>query len=105
MRATWDNIQDINTKGLSLLARQLLKRMIARGKGSYAIVNISSQMGLVGYERRRVAYCASKAAIVNLTRVLAIEWAQHGIRVNAVANVYRNSTNRADVPRDGVPKD
>jgi NAD(P)-dependent dehydrogenase (short-subunit alcohol dehydrogenase family) len=61
--------------------------MIVRGKGNYAIVNISSQIGLVGYERR-AAYCASKAAIVNLTRVLAIEWAQHGIRVKAVAPTF-----------------
>ena len=61
--------------------------MMARGKGDYVIVNISSQMGLVGYERR-AAYCASKAAVVNLTRVLAIEWAQYGIRVNAVAPTF-----------------
>ena len=49
-----------------------------------AIVNIASQMGLVGLHRR-AAYCASKAGVVNLTRVLAIEWAADRIRVNAVA--------------------
>jgi 2-deoxy-D-gluconate 3-dehydrogenase len=85
--ATWDNIQNVNTKGLFFACQAVAKKMIARGKGNYAIVNISSQMGLVGYERR-AAYCASKAAIVNLTRVLAIEWAQHGIRVNAVAPTF-----------------
>ena len=85
--ATWDSIQDINAKGLFFVCQAAAKRMIARGKGNYAIVNISSQMGLVGYERR-VAYCASKAAVVNLTKVLAIEWAQHGIRVNAVAPTF-----------------
>lgn len=85
--ATWDSIQDINAKGLFFVCQAVAKRMVARGKGNYAIVNISSQMGLVGYERR-AAYCASKAAVVNLTKVLAIEWAQHGIRVNAVAPTF-----------------
>lgn len=69
--ATWDSIQDINAKALFFVCQAVAKRMIARGKGNYAIVNISSQMGLVGYERR-TAYCASKAAVVNLTKVLAI---------------------------------
>jgi 2-deoxy-D-gluconate 3-dehydrogenase len=85
--ATWDNIQDINLKGLFFVCQTVGKRMVARGKAEYAIVNISSQMGLVGYERR-AAYCASKAGIVNLTKVLAIEWAQYGIRVNAVAPTF-----------------
>lgn len=85
--ATWDSIQDINSKGLFFACQTAAKSMMARGKGDYAIVNISSQMGLVGYERR-AAYCASKAAVVNLTRVLAIEWAQYGIRVNAVAPTF-----------------
>lgn len=85
--ATWDSIQAINAKGLFFVCQAVAKRMVARGKGDYAIVNISSQMGLVGYERR-AAYCASKAAVVNLTKVLAIEWAQHGIRVNAVAPTF-----------------
>lgn len=85
--ATWDTIQDINAKGLFFVCQAVARRMKARGQGDYAIVNISSQMGLVGYERR-AAYCASKAAVVNLTRVLAIEWAQYGIRVNAVAPTF-----------------
>lgn len=85
--ATWDNIQDINSKGLFFACQTVAASMVARGRGDYAIVNISSQMGLVGYERR-AAYCASKAAVVNLTRVLAIEWARYGIRVNAVAPTF-----------------
>jgi NAD(P)-dependent dehydrogenase (short-subunit alcohol dehydrogenase family) len=44
-------------------------------------------MGLIGYFQR-AAYCSSKAAVVNLTRVLAVEWAEHGIRVNAVCPTF-----------------
>jgi NAD(P)-dependent dehydrogenase (short-subunit alcohol dehydrogenase family) len=50
-------------------------------------VNIASQNGVVGYHDR-AAYCSSKAGVVNLTRVLAIEWAQHQINVNAVAPTF-----------------
>jgi 2-deoxy-D-gluconate 3-dehydrogenase len=51
------------------------------------IVNIASQVGLVGYKYRS-AYCAAKAGVVNLTRVLAIEWAQYNINVNAIAPTF-----------------
>lgn len=84
---TWDDIQNINTKGLFFVCQAVAKRMITHNKGNCAIVNISSQMGLVGYERR-AAYCSSKAAVINLTKVLAIEWAKYGIRVNAVAPTF-----------------
>jgi NAD(P)-dependent dehydrogenase (short-subunit alcohol dehydrogenase family) len=56
--------------------------MVERGGGS--IVNIASQLGMVGMAGRP-AYTASKAALINLTRTLALEWASRGIRVNAVA--------------------
>jgi 2-deoxy-D-gluconate 3-dehydrogenase len=82
--ATWDSIVDTNLKGLFFTCQAVAHGMFARGPGEYAIVNVASQMGLVGWHRR-AAYCASKAGVVNLTRVLAVEWAEHGIRVNAVA--------------------
>jgi 2-deoxy-D-gluconate 3-dehydrogenase len=84
---TWDTIVDTNLKGLFFACQAAARRMLEQplvGDEPYAIVNVASQMGFVGYFRR-AAYCASKAGVVNLTRVLAIEWAEHAIRVNAVA--------------------
>jgi NAD(P)-dependent dehydrogenase (short-subunit alcohol dehydrogenase family) len=84
---TWDAILDTNLKGLFFACQATVKQMLGQDRlddEPYAIVNVASQMGLVGYHHR-AAYCASKAGVVNLTRVLAVEWAEHAIRVNAVA--------------------
>jgi NAD(P)-dependent dehydrogenase (short-subunit alcohol dehydrogenase family) len=88
--ATWDLIVDTNLKGLFFTSQAVGRAMMARpapDEMGYSIVNVASQMGLVGFARR-AAYCASKAGVVNLTRVLAIEWAHAGIRVNAVAPTF-----------------
>jgi NAD(P)-dependent dehydrogenase (short-subunit alcohol dehydrogenase family) len=60
--------------------------MLAAGRGG-RIINVSSQMGQVGYPGR-AAYCASKHAVNGLTKALAVEWAPHGITVNAVAPTF-----------------
>ncbi|WP_291297390.1 SDR family NAD(P)-dependent oxidoreductase [Elioraea sp.] len=75
-------ILDVNVLGSFLAARAAARLMMAAGGG--AIVNIASVSGLVG-NLGRVAYGASKAAVLQMTRVLAVEWAEAGIRVNAVA--------------------
>jgi len=81
----WDRVLDVNLKGLFFLSQRVARHMITRGGGK--IINMASQNGVVGYYRR-AAYCSSKAAVVNLTRVLALEWAQHNICVNAVAPTF-----------------
>ena len=89
--ATFRDIVDTNLTGLFFASQAAARQMIERGAPArewpYSIVNIASQMGLVGAERRSV-YCATKAAVVNLTRALAVEWSPHGIRVNAVAPTF-----------------
>ncbi len=84
--ADWDNINDTNAKGLFFCNQIVaIQSMIPRQSG--VIVNIASQMGLVG-GIKRAAYCASKGAVVQLTRAEAIEWAPYNIRINAVAPTF-----------------
>src|SRR3990167_9428218 len=78
----WDRVFAVNVRGPFLLSQAVARRMAARGGGS--IVNIASQLGLVGMAGRP-AYTASKAALINLSRTLALEWAPQRIRVNAIA--------------------
>ena len=80
--AQWQAVIDVNLTGVFLCAREAAERMIRLGNGG-AIINISSIMGLGGYWDR-VAYCSSKAALINMGRVLALEWGPLGVRVNAV---------------------
>ena len=77
----WDAVMDTNLKGAFFCAQAAARLMIPQGYGR--IINIASQMALVG-ATNRAAYCASKGGLLNLTRVLALEWAQHGITVNAI---------------------
>ncbi len=81
----WDTIMDTNAKGLFFCCQAVGKYMIEQQYGR--IVNIGSDMGLVGWIQR-AAYCASKAAVSLLTKVLAIEWAQYGITVNCIAPTF-----------------
>lgn len=81
----WDRLMDINLKGLFFCAQKVGEVMVRQGQGK--IINIGSQMGFVG-GRLRAAYCASKGGVAQLTKVLAIEWAEHGVNVNGVAPTF-----------------
>jgi 2-keto-3-deoxy-L-fuconate dehydrogenase len=78
---TWDRVFAVNSRGTFLTCRALLPQMIESGRGS--IVNIASVAGLVGL-RDRAAYCASKGAVIALTRAIAVDHVSQGIRCNAV---------------------
>jgi NAD(P)-dependent dehydrogenase (short-subunit alcohol dehydrogenase family) len=81
--AEWDAVMSVNLKGAFFMSRQFAAyRMGQDGKG--AIVNLGSTHGIVGVAGRSV-YGISKAGIMHMTRMLAVEWADRGIRVNAVA--------------------
>ena len=76
----WDTTFDVNVKGIFLMSKYALPAL-RETKGN--IVNVSSYVGLVGFAGAS-AYAASKAAILNLTRSMALDHAREGIRVNAV---------------------
>jgi NAD(P)-dependent dehydrogenase (short-subunit alcohol dehydrogenase family) len=78
----WEDVFAVNARGTFLCCKHAIPGMAARGGGS--IVNVASVAGLVGL-RNRAAYCASKGAVIALTRALAVDHAADRIRVNAVA--------------------
>jgi NAD(P)-dependent dehydrogenase (short-subunit alcohol dehydrogenase family) len=77
----WDAVLRTNVRGAFVHAREALPRLV---EGGGAIVNVASISGVVGLADQ-IAYCASKGAIVQLTRQLAVDWSPRGVRVNAVA--------------------
>lgn len=79
--ADWETILDTNLSGAFYCCKYLGGMMIPARNG--AIINVSSIAGKVGL-KRQVPYCASKGGVEQLTRALALDWAEHGIRVNAV---------------------
>lgn len=83
----WDSILDINLKGVFLCCQAAARIMITQQKGS--IINIASMSGIaVNVPQRQAAYNASKAGVAMLSRSLAVEWAQYGIRVNSISPGY-----------------
>ena len=83
--ADWDTMMAVNLKGVFFASQAVGRHMVGRGYGR--IVNLSSQAGLVGI-RRHAVYSASKGGVNLLTKVLALEWAPHGVTVNAIAPTW-----------------
>lgn len=83
----WLDVIDVNLNGVFWCAREFGRIMVAQSGG--AIVNMASMSGLiVNKPQPQVAYNASKAAVIMITKSLAAEWARHGVRVNAIAPGY-----------------
>jgi NAD(P)-dependent dehydrogenase (short-subunit alcohol dehydrogenase family) len=85
-REEWDAVVDLNLTAVFLCSRTAMPYMKRRGGG--AIVNLASIMGFSGGIFPNASYQATKGAVVNLTRALALEWAADNIRVNAVAPTF-----------------
>jgi len=78
----WDQVLDVNLKGVFLCCQAVGKQMINQGGGK--IINISSAAGILG-EQGFLPYCVSKAGVMTLTRILAYEWSKYHVTVNAIA--------------------
>ena len=85
----WDLTFAVNIKATFLMCKLIVPQMVGRKKG--VIVNVASAGALIGL-KNRVAYCASKAAVVGLTRCIAADHALDGIRINAIAPGTVDST-------------
>lgn len=85
----WDRVLDINLKGQWLVAREAVE-LIKDVEVNASIINIASILG-IAVQKGTGAYAASKAALIHLTKNMAVEWARFGVRVNAIAPGYYSS--------------
>lgn len=103
--SAFDKVLAVNARGSFLCAREAAQRWIRAGRGG-VVLNLASVAGLGGTPPEvldAVAYSASKAAVVELTRDLAVKWARHGIRVNALApGWFPTDMSRALLDRNGA---
>jgi NAD(P)-dependent dehydrogenase (short-subunit alcohol dehydrogenase family) len=94
----WQQVIDANITGTFLMSQAAGRHMLERHKG--VIINVASIAGLGGGQLNTVGYNASKAAIINLTRAFAVEWANRGVRVNAIApGMFRTRMTEAILQR------
>jgi len=81
----WDRTMSVNVRGVYLCCRQAAQWMTAHKTGK--IINIASNFGMSGFPMR-TAYSPSKAAVINMTKDLAVEWGKYSINVNCIAPGY-----------------
>lgn len=94
----WHQVIEANITGTFLMSQAVGRHMLERQKG--AIVSVASIAGMSGGQLNTVGYNSSKAAIINLTRSLAVEWSGRGIRINAIApGMFRTRMSEAILQR------
>ncbi|HFQ8227647.1 TPA: 2-dehydro-3-deoxy-D-gluconate 5-dehydrogenase KduD [Citrobacter freundii] len=94
----WDEVMNLNLKSLFFLSQAVARQFIAQGQGG-KIINIASMLSFQG-GIRVPSYTASKSGVLGITRLLANEWAQHQINVNAIAPGYMATNNTQQLRED-----
>ncbi|MDF1704920.1 MAG: SDR family NAD(P)-dependent oxidoreductase [Aeromicrobium sp.] len=97
--APWLTALDVNVLGTVRMTEAAGRHLVAQGHGK--VVNIASNYAFKGVAQH-AAYCASKAAIVSFTRSIAVEWARHGVQVNAIAPGFIATDLNAEIRQDEV---
>lgn len=100
--ADWDRVVDTNLRGTFLCSRAVGRHFAHQGRGR--AINIASNLGVVG-RPGFAAYCASKAAVINFTRAVALEWARFGAQMNAIAPGYFETEFNAELRADPAAAD
>ena len=96
----WRKIMNVNIDGMFYVAQAAARRFIQEGKKG-SIVNTASMSGsIVNIPQKQAAYNASKAAVIHMTKSLAVEWAEHGIRVNVISPGYIRTDMTASVAEE-----
>jgi NAD(P)-dependent dehydrogenase (short-subunit alcohol dehydrogenase family) len=93
-QAEWDEVIGVNLKGTFFMSQQMGRHLVGT-KRPGCVISIASTHGTIGFAQR-TTYGISKAGIIHMTRMLAYEWAEHGIRVNAVAPGTVETKTRAE---------
>ncbi|PZP34527.1 MAG: 2-deoxy-D-gluconate 3-dehydrogenase [Roseateles depolymerans] len=96
--ADWDDVIDLNLKSVFFLSQAVARQYMAQGSGG-KIINIASMLSFQG-GIRVPSYTASKSGVMGITRLMANEWAQHRINVNAIAPGYMATNNTAQLRAD-----
>lgn len=78
----WQRVQDVNAKGVFLCCKHGIPHLLERGGGS--VINVASFVAILGAATSQISYTASKGAVLSMSRELAVQFARHGIRVNAL---------------------
>lgn len=94
----WDDVMNLNIKTVFFMSQAVAKQFIKQGTGG-KIINVASMLSYQG-GIRVPSYTASKSAVMGVTRLLANEWAKHGINVNAVAPGYMATNNTQQLRKD-----
>jgi len=94
----WDDVMNVNSKTLFFMSQAVARQFIKQGQGG-KIINIASMLSYQG-GIRVPSYTASKSAVMGITRLMANEWAKHGINVNAIAPGYMATNNTEQLRAD-----